>query len=320
MDYLILGFIGDMYGPHFLVLYACVIAVTLVFCRWAVRTYDRTGDLPPLPVPEDPDPYEIAYLRGGENELARLVIFDLIQRGYLQVVEEPRAWWQGKAQPELEQVANHPELRHLTPTQRDVFDAFSSPRKAAEIFRGLGLPDRIKRHCREFDERFAGEQLLSPAAAQEAAWGIGAFGTLMIGGLGGYKLLAALAKGRTNVGFLILMGIVGLVILLFICKLPRLSRRGQDYLCELHRAFENLKEQPTITSLSAPAYDPTLLLLVGLFGVGMLTETPYDYFEEMFHKSAGGGTLGAGCGGGCGGGGFGGGGCGGCGGGGCGGG
>lgn len=49
---------------------------------------------------------------------------------------------------------------------------------------------------------------------QATGWPIKALGALVIGGLGGYKLLAALAKGRHNVLFLILMAIGSLWILL----------------------------------------------------------------------------------------------------------
>ena len=38
-------------------------------------------------------------------------------------------------------------------------------------------------------------------------------GGIVIAGLGGYKLIVALSKGRTNVSFLILMGLVSLVVL-----------------------------------------------------------------------------------------------------------
>ena len=55
-----------------------------------MRGRDRTANLPPLPIPADPDPCEIAYLRGGENEATRLIVFDLIQRGCLGVLVEDR--------------------------------------------------------------------------------------------------------------------------------------------------------------------------------------------------------------------------------------
>ena len=50
---------------------------------------------------------------------------------------------------------------------------------------------------------------------------IKAVGALIIAGLGGYKLLVALTKGRSNVLFLILMGIGALWFLFTMSPLPR---------------------------------------------------------------------------------------------------
>ena len=87
MDWIIHNPIGDMSGPKFLGIYACLIAVTAVACDRFLRGLDTTdGDGPP-PVPIDPDPYELAYLRGGINETIRTVGFSLLGRGYVDVVE-----------------------------------------------------------------------------------------------------------------------------------------------------------------------------------------------------------------------------------------
>ncbi len=42
------------------------------------------------------DPYEIAFLRSDENAVLTLALFDLVQRGHLQVVETKR--WLGTEQ------------------------------------------------------------------------------------------------------------------------------------------------------------------------------------------------------------------------------
>ena len=244
----IIAGIADMYGPDFLILYGCVIAVTLLGCLWVVRSRDRTKDLPPLRTAKAPDPYEIAYLRGGENELTRLVIFGLIQRGYLEVIEEKENWWQGlktriganMPKQRLAQSASHPERRYLSPVGREVFDNFSTSREASEIFGDLALPDRIKRYCHVFDERAEREQLLYPGELIQATWVVGLTGALIILGMGGYKLLAALATGHTNVAGLILMGSSGLLCLGYFLQPPRLSLRGQRYLEQLKHDFEYL--------------------------------------------------------------------------------
>ena len=302
--------IADMYGPYFLLLYICVIAATLVGCSWRLLSIDPTAALTPPPLGANPDPYEIAYLRDGENEVARVAIFDLIQRGYLKVVENKK-WWGGTEQL-LARAPDHPDPRHLSTMEQKVFGLFSSSRTSADIFQSGSLSPDLKRLCGDYERKLQEQQMLCPPEVSAAAWRVGLVGALIILGLGGFKLIAALATGRHNVMFLILMGLISLFALEYVCRPPRLSRLGQDYLKRLQGVFERLK--PTAATPGVP--DTTLLLLVSLFGVGVLTETSYDYFSKMF--SRGGTGSGGGCGGaggGCGGGGCGGGGCGGCGGG-----
>src|SRR5262245_38132446 len=87
MDWLLDNPVANMYGPKFLLLYVGLAVFTILACRLAIRGSDPTKNLPPLPVPSNPDPYEIAYLRGGENEVTRLIIFNLIQRKYLKTTD-----------------------------------------------------------------------------------------------------------------------------------------------------------------------------------------------------------------------------------------
>lgn len=303
--------LADMYGPDFLRFYAGVMAATLIMAWWwRVRAGNPTALLPPLSLPANPDPYEIAYLRGGENEVMRVVAFGLIQRSYLQVTEE-KLWIFSMGQ-KLTQAPKHPDPRHLSPLEREIFDFFASPSKAADIFQSSSLSAGVRGYCRDYEERLKKDQLLSPPEVRAAARHAGWTGTLVILGLGGYKFAVALAKGRHNVWFLILMAIVSLTILMFVCRPPRLSRRGKDYLKRLQAVFKLLKSRAAVPRSGVP--DLTLLLLVSLFGVNVLSGTSYAYFPQLFRQA---GASGGGCGGGCGGGGGGGcgGGCGGCGGG-----
>ena len=45
--------------------------------------------------------------------------------------------------------------------------------------------------------------------------------------------MVALAKGRQNVGFLVVLGIAGAIAVLIAARLPRLSRQGKAYLDRL---------------------------------------------------------------------------------------
>ena len=97
MDWL-LKLIADMPGPLFLFVYGSVIGLTLVSCWWWLRQGDPTSSLPPVQTPSAPDPYEVAYLRGGENEVLPVVLFRLLQQGALQVIPKKSGWFGGEEQ------------------------------------------------------------------------------------------------------------------------------------------------------------------------------------------------------------------------------
>ncbi len=90
MDWLTHNPIANMYGPHFLILYGIVIVLTLIVCWWVVRGQDSSRSRKPPPVAAEPDAFEVAYLRGGEKDVANLIVFDLVRRGYLELDSEQR--------------------------------------------------------------------------------------------------------------------------------------------------------------------------------------------------------------------------------------
>lgn len=309
--------IADLYGPHFLALYAGVILVTLLLCGILRSFTDPTSGVPLPRIPAEPDPYEIAYLRGGTAELARAVIFHLLQDGYLTVDggEEHR----GKRKPSLIRWRDDaPDPSCLKDLEREVYSWFRRGLTPEQLFQSDYLR-RLERHLAPYEERLRQEQLLTVPAQLEQLVRLWCGGMLAIVGLGGYKLLIALSRGKHNVGFLVLLMIVGTVLLTIICsRKGRLSARGQDYLARLQLGFGGLRTRAR--SAQERQAEPSLLLLMSVFGVTALGDTPFDYYPAMFHRSSvggSGGSFGSSCGSSCGGagGGCGGGGCGGCGGG-----
>lgn len=264
--------IANMHGPLFLLFYAFVIGVTLLVCRLSLQR-DREANLPLPLIPTNPDPLEIAYLRGGENEVTRLVVLDLIQRGYLEIDEQ-----------NIKQPINRPNTNILTPLERDVLDYFLSPRTANQIFY-LSLSRKGKQHCAFYEQRLKNQQLLSSETASSVARRIAWKGRLIILGLGSYKLIIALANGHSNVMFLIIMVIISIIILMNVCKVPRLSDRGKAYLQALQQTFEQLKNQVSNHTDNSGDLN-NILLPVAIFGVSILATSPFAEYEKLFHISA----------------------------------
>jgi uncharacterized protein (TIGR04222 family) len=332
MNWLMHNAIADLYGPYFLAFYAITIVTLVVACYKSIRSLDRTTDLELPEIPAKPDPYEIAYLRGGENEVTRVAIASLIQRGLLKVTRQK----QGSKTIELIDKGLKPAWRDLSPIEARIMKWSGFPAAPAQIFQSGGIPALITETCAQYHDDLAEKNLLAPPEMKQLGAWLLTLGWALIMGLGAYKVAVAAAKGHRNVGFLIVIGGFGLFALAVVCLvLPRTSRLGTAYLEQLKLAYSGLKNQvhpiDDVNSALTMAGDPgargrlkdpsvysPCLLMVGIFGIASLTDTPMSGLTTMFKQGASSsGGCGGGCGGGagCGGGGGGcGGGCGGCGG------
>jgi uncharacterized protein (TIGR04222 family) len=312
MNWWLHNLIADMPGPTFLIVFVSFVVAIVIVAAVAIRRSDHTRGLEPPPIPKKPNPLEIAYLRGGANEVARLLVFDLVRRGYLEVHGEG-------AQARIERAENQPAAPLVEPLERNVLGYFSTSRDAQAMFRPGGLASQVEEWCEHIRWSLYEEELLSPSERYRFALGAALIGALLILSLGGYKLSVALAKGRTNVIGLIVLSVLGLLALAIACCVPRLSSRGRAYLANLKSAFEGLRSG--IEETRTTKADSTAVLIPAVFGMAALSGTSYAFVADLFRRASatGGGCGGASCGsGGCGGGGgggCGGGGCGGCGGG-----
>jgi uncharacterized protein (TIGR04222 family) len=344
MSWLLHNAIADMYGPYFLAFYAIVIGVVILAGYRSVRSVDRTGSLEPPAIPAKVDPYEIAYLRGGENEVTRVAIASLIQRGLLEIIHERTflaraskiAIIGGSGRPQTQPKTlfgrtskidrgRKPSANELRPIEACVLDWPGFPTEARSLFAEGGIPFLIEESCFPYEETLTENNLLAPRKAMTilgvALWLIG---SALILGLGGYKLRVALEKGHRNVDFLCILGIAGVVLLGVACfgVLPRVSQLGKAYLERLELAFSGLKdhllperemdlasdiagESRKLKKAQAAKARSDALLLLGVFGIGALAYAPLSELTMMFTR---GNTLNGGCGSGCGGGGDGGGG------------
>lgn len=65
--------------------YLLLLSLMLVICRVVVRHVDTTDTLA-APIPDHINPYEVAYLRGGKEEVDRLAILDLVSTVHLDIL------------------------------------------------------------------------------------------------------------------------------------------------------------------------------------------------------------------------------------------
>ncbi|AFY44144.1 TIGR04222 domain-containing membrane protein [Nostoc sp. PCC 7107] len=264
MDTLLHNPVADMYGPNFLLLYGIVIIATLLLCGRLVQ--DPTKNQPLPLIPAEPDPYKIAYLRSQVKGIAHLVLFNLIQQGYLQVSGQT-----------ISKIPSYPDISNLQPAEQQVFEKLSEPATAKT---SLWLAtEYVKPFCNTYQEQLEDEKLLYAVKWKEWNIQVGLVGAMLIFGLGGYKLLIALGKGHHNVGFLIIMGVSSIIYLLWFVSQPHpsLSHLGNRYLQQLQSTFNQLRETSIVNNN---------LLVLALFGVESLAGTPYNAYYKAFFPPA----------------------------------
>ena len=288
----------DLPGPEFLVFYlilATAVIVGLVFLR-------RAAESDGAPKIDLSDPYLIAYLRGGESELLRVAIVTLIDRGLLIV---------NGTQIKRADNATTGSVRRAV--EKALMEKFVTPGEATSVFNDPAL----KLACEPYQETLKRNLLLPDDSVTQARLTRFMLAFLVLGGVGGIKVLVALDRGRTNVFFLVFLTLFALVIAGKV-SFPRLTARGNALLADVQTLYAGLKERASFIRPGGETIEP--MMLAAAFGVGALAGDGFAYTKTLFpraqssaHTSSCGSSCGSSGGSSCGGGGCGGG-CGGCGG------
>ena len=275
--------IANLRGPEFLLVYIGLIAcVAIVMWHW-LRSQDASHSLPPNPLPEEIDPMEIAYLRGRQPELARVLVLRLVQRGFLEVVQ--------RKSPEVGRVASPPDERVLSVIEKDAYNQFIYPRDASTLLARVSNGPEFRKLCDAYDAKFQENQMIIPEAIRSARIPAAMVAILSVLIVGGYKLVVALHKGRTNIEFLVVLAVVSVIILVVISRaaLPPNSHRGRDYLERLKLAFHRLQERfarPASRYMgSQEEINEQIWLMAGIFGMTALNGTTFDSYGSIYKRS-----------------------------------
>jgi uncharacterized protein (TIGR04222 family) len=296
MEFLFDNPIANMQGPLFLVLFFGFTFVSVVILYLLKSSVDWTAKLSTPNVPYEIDPFEIAYLRGGENELTRSVVFSLTKKGFLEITNE------GK-QSFISQAKIQPNWTELSQIERNVLTYFQVTRETKELFGNSDLTRIVSPFAVVCEAKAKQANFLTPTDVKVKTRFLAVGFAGITASIGFYKLLAALLHGRFNVIFLIAFIIISAVIFFLMSKTKRLSALGENYVAQLQTAFDRLRNlkasahginnQPTMNGI-----DPTLLA-VGLFGTSVLVGSGYSNYEKAFQVSSSTVSCGSSCGSSC---------------------
>jgi uncharacterized protein (TIGR04222 family) len=292
-----------MHTGAFPMLYFIFAVVVLIAASYVLKTSDKTDVSLLPPVPSEPDPIEIAYLAGGENNVIRTVLYGLQQRGFIQV----------DAKSHIQRTQKAASQGELTLIEQHILDAVKSSPAVRELFRDKVLRSAIQEACASVRARLDAQQLLLPQAVTQTAKRVLWIGLGALIGVTLIKVLLTLPQARMYTVFpLILTVIASGYLLARVKKITSsiTSRRGSAFLARLNQAYSGRKLS------AAGAFDGASLFLIGLYGFALLRGTPDEHIAKAFDRGSdvttaacgaggcggGGGCCGSGCGG-CGGGG-----------------
>jgi uncharacterized protein (TIGR04222 family) len=215
-----------------------------------------------------PDPYEIAYLRGGADELLKLRLFELQQHGHLVVLEEKR--WYGLKH-WLVAAPDAPGALALSPLQLSLRALYRYPLSPKEILK-LEYPPELVADCRRYRQSLQQRGWLSGWFGKEdPAYDHVQFGSWILVGL---CLILNFALGPK---FNLIFAIIVLSILrgiAFHLLSYRANRAGRQYLNLLEGQFADCRKFDVKTwAEMSPA---TRLAAVAVLGYGILQNTPAD--------------------------------------------
>jgi uncharacterized protein (TIGR04222 family) len=293
-------------GPPFLVLYS-VSALLLLIGYWLYRQ-SRGGGREQARISElTDDPYKIAYLRGGDFEMVRLAIVNLVDRGLL---------GRGSISGTLKTRDKVSAKTLRRPLDRALLAAF-----AADSLPGTALMfSQVRAACEQYRQELVSQGLiLDDAQKRQVLMGLVVV-LAVIGGVAIIRILQAFSRGQSNIFLLVIAATLACWVA-YRLGAGDFTSTGRRALGSLQTLMMRLKARAG--GLANGGATNEALLLAAVFGIYALPATAFPFVEQMYprpwwSRSGSDGRGSSSCGSGCGGGGGGGGGCGG-GGGGCGG-
>jgi uncharacterized protein (TIGR04222 family) len=303
--------VAGIYSEYLLLFYAMAIGAVIRACYQSVRSADRTRHMEPPEIPARLDPYELAYLRGGETEVTRIAIISLLQRGLLQITESRD--WSSTDLVILKEVdrGRKPDPGELSPIEACIMKWTGFPARRRQIYEPGGIPDLLRGMCGDYRDNLAGQELLAPPGMKQIGARLWWIGSALILGLGGYLLAVALAKGEPIVAVVVCpMALIGVIALAYAClDFPRISHRGRAYLEQLELAYDRLtsegrrrgRSRSALTKAGHPDDREPMqessvysdrLLMDGIFGEVAPADTPLtDLATAMFPNGIGEDTI-----------------------------
>ncbi|MEZ5354715.1 MAG: TIGR04222 domain-containing membrane protein [Bryobacteraceae bacterium] len=264
-------------GPVFLAIYAGLAGVVVLANRFLRN--QREGGHGQEP-PRLTDAYQIACLRGGKMEVARLAIVNLIRSGLLE------------SNGNTITSATRGLPGHILETaERVVLDiGRQGATKATEAVQRAARAEEMKR----YEEPLAAMGLIPGPAlrAQRVNWM--AVWLVLLCSVAGLRIYQALERGRHNVGFLVVL-VAASIGILIAQTMKKRTTFGDRTLAGLRELFNK-------TAVAQASIEPREAAMVAaVWGVGaLMANNDFLFVPSLFPKASSKGDCGSSCGSSCG--------------------
>ena len=118
-------------GPTFMWFF-CFLATLTLLAVWVLVQYTRRSDLPDMRIPDQLDPFKIAYLRGGDSEVIRTAMVELVEQGW--IIQDPTEKPSAIEPPKWKTDLQGKSLAGFEPLQRILLEHFQVSRKGDSVF------------------------------------------------------------------------------------------------------------------------------------------------------------------------------------------
>ncbi|MBI1209002.1 MAG: TIGR04222 domain-containing membrane protein [Azospirillum sp.] len=291
-------------GPEFLQFYLGL-GLLVVLALWIVtRGSDRPGTA--SVAIRGVDPYEAAYLRSGRDEAIKVAVFSLADRGLL-VAEGGRSDLNASSRL-VARAAGDKRLVNR-PFERAVLEHFASAGKPATALKAPAVREAAESYHRALESR----GLVCSHAETAAAGSRQLVARLILVGVSALRIGQALAHGRYNLMFLVLLTVAAwFAVGRFGSR--RLTSAGRRQVASLRNMLTDLRKRSATLKPGGSTNEAALLAAV--FGFSVLSAAafpaarafsmPQSEGSSGFSSDSGcssscGSSCGGGCGGGCGG-------------------
>lgn len=282
-----------MSGPAFLLVYAALALAVNLWLRHDQRQREVAQPARFMEIAQDP--YLVASLCDGDKAALQLAVFSLLDRGLL----EEAAGAVRRARADADSFARRP-------IEQAVLACCTGWSEVATLHTRLG----VMAACLDYRRELQKQQLLADAHTfGERFYAFAATLALLLG-VALARVWWAVAHGRHNVGFLIVLALLGGSALVIAWRRRR-TGLGDAARDRLRVLFARLKRRAVDLVPGGQSNDA--VLTAALFGMAALPVDSFPYLARVFPKpksggdSGGGGDSGSsdggggGCGGGCGG-------------------